>query len=58
MEILEGLKTRRSVRKFDDTKKIPSDDIKKMIEAACYSPSAHNMQPWEFIVIEDREKLA
>lgn len=58
MEILEGLKTRRSVRKYDDTKKIPHEDIKKMIEAACYSPSAHNMQPWEFIVIEDREKLA
>ncbi len=58
MELLEGLKTRRSIRKYDDTKTIPHTDIEKIIEAASFSPSAHNTQPWEFIVIEDREKLS
>ena len=58
MELLEGLKTRRSVRLYDTTKKIPHEDIEKILEAASYSPSAHNKQPWEFLVIEDAEKLA
>jgi nitroreductase len=55
---LEGLKTRRSVRKYDATKKIPHADIEKILEAASYAPSAHNFQPWEFLVLEDAQTLA
>ncbi len=58
MELLDGLKTRRSVRQYDVTKKIPHSDIEKILEAASYGPSAHNKQPWEFLVIEDVETLA
>ena len=58
MELLEGLKTRRSVRQYDSAKKIPHEDIEKILEAASYGPSAHNKQPWEFLVIEDAETLA
>lgn len=58
MDIIEGLKTRRSVRRFDASKKIPHADIEKILEAASYAPSAHNFQPWHFVVIEDAEKLA
>ena len=57
MDIIEGLKTRRSVRRFDTTKQIPHTDIEKIIEAASYAPSAHNTQPWHFVVIEDREQI-
>lgn len=58
MDIINGLKTRRSVRKFNTEKTIPHDDIVKILEAASYAPSAHNTQPWEFLVIENKEKLA
>jgi len=58
MDIIEGLKTRRSVRRFDATRKIPHADIEKIIEAASYAPSAHNFQPWHFVVVEDAAKLA
>lgn len=58
MEIIEGLKTRRSVRRFDAAKKIPHEDIEKILEAASFAPSAHNFQPWHFLVIEDKEQLA
>lgn len=58
MDIIEGLKTRRSVRRFDASKKIPHADIEKILAAASYAPSAHNFQPWHFVVIEDAEKLA
>ena len=33
MDLLEGLKTRRSVRMYDTTKKIPHEDIEKILEA-------------------------
>lgn len=58
MDIIDGLKTRRSVRKFNPEKTIPHADIIKILEAASYAPSAHNTQPWEFLVIEDKTKLA
>lgn len=58
MELLEGLLTRRSVRQYDTSKKISKQDIIEILRAASYAPSAHNKQPWEFIVVEDPEKLA
>lgn len=57
MELMEGLLTRRSVRKYQD-KPIERETIMEIIKAAQYSPTAHNRQPWEFLVIDDREFLA
>ena len=34
------------------------ETIKEIIKAAQHSPTAHNKQPWEFLVIDDREFLA
>ena len=34
------------------------DDIIKCLEAARMSPSACNSQPWKFIVVDEKEKLA
>ncbi|MHA1243692.1 MAG: nitroreductase family protein [Candidatus Heimdallarchaeota archaeon] len=56
MEILEAIKTRRSIRKFTD-KKVSKEDINTLLEAAMQAPSAGNQQPWEFIVIDDRKIL-
>lgn len=47
MELMEGLLTRRSIRKYQD-KKIDKAVIEEIIKAAQYSPTAHNKQPWEF----------
>lgn len=58
MDLIEGLLTRRSVRQFDPEKKISHSEIEELLKAASYAPSAHNKQPWEFIVIEDKEKMA
>ena len=58
MDFMEGLLTRRSVRQYDTNKKISKDTIREIIKAAQYSPTAHNKQPWEFLVIEDKEFLA
>ncbi len=47
---------RRSIRKFEN-KQVEQDKVEKLLRAAMQSPSAHNQQPWEFLVINDRELL-
>ena len=47
---------RRSVRKYTD-KKIEAEKIDRMLRAAMQAPSATNQQPWEFLVIDDKETI-
>jgi nitroreductase len=56
MEVLEAILTRRSVRKFQD-RAVPEDLIEKLLRAAMSAPSALNGQPWQFVVITDRQLL-
>ena len=42
---------RRSIRRFTD-QKIDDDSIKSILTAAMYAPSAVNLQPWHFVVID------
>ena len=47
---------RRSIRKY--TKKdIASNSIEKLLRAAMAAPSAGNQQPWEFVIIKDKNML-
>lgn len=56
MDALEAILTRRSVRKFTN-EKIKNEDISLLLKAGFAAPSAHNHQPWEFIVIKDEKLL-
>ena len=56
MEIIEGIQTRRSVRKFQD-KAVPHDVLKQIIAAAAYAPSWKNTQISRYIAIEGRETI-
>lgn len=56
MELMEGLLSRRSVRKFTD-QQVEREKIEQLIKAAQYAPSAHNTQPWHFLVVENKEVL-
>ena len=47
---------RRSIRKYTD-QPVSDGDIEKILRAAMAAPSAGNQQPWEFIVIKDRNLL-
>lgn len=53
---LDLLFIRRSIRKFTD-QKVPEDLIKIILSAGMAAPSAGNEQPWEFIVVDDKEKM-
>lgn len=54
MNITQLVKSRRSVRQFKSTK-VPRDVIHVILDMARWAPSAHNAQPWRFIVIDDEE---
>ena len=56
MEIIEGIFTRRSIRKYKD-KKIPVEQVNILIKAAMHAPSARNQQPWHFVVVTERDIL-
>ncbi|MDR7870615.1 MAG: nitroreductase family protein [Tissierellaceae bacterium] len=56
MDIIEGIMTRRSIRHF--TGELISDEqLDTMLRAGFQAPSAHNCQPWEFIVVRDKDKI-
>ena len=51
--MLDLIKKRRSIRRY--TGETVSDaDIRALLEAAMAAPSADNIQPWEFVVVQDR----
>lgn len=56
MEVLEAIRTRRSIRSFK-ANPIPDQDIVSILEAARWAPSAGNKQPWTFIYIRDAQVL-
>jgi len=55
-EFLDFLKERRSIRNFQD-KPVDEEHIQMILEAGRWTPSASNRQPWEFIVVKNREIL-
>jgi nitroreductase len=55
MELLDGIKTRRSCRAYKDTP-IPAEVMDSVLEAAGRSPSFTNTQPWEIAVVSGARK--
>ena len=56
MELIEAIRTRRSIRSYEDTA-VPEADLRRIIEAATWAPSGFNKQPWRFIVIRERAMM-
>ncbi|WP_028582748.1 nitroreductase family protein [Desulfogranum japonicum] len=54
--LLELLQKRRSIRRFQDTP-VSQEHLDKLLEAALRSPSSKGINPWEFIVVQDRKTL-
>ncbi len=53
---LELLKKRRSIRQYQD-KKIEQEKKDYLIESVLRSPSSRSINPWEFIVVDERETI-
>ena len=54
MDVVECIKTRRSVRKFSD-KAVSWDDLMTVLDCGRMAPSAGNLQSWKFIIVKDPE---
>lgn len=53
MDVFEAIKNRRSIRKYRSDF-ISEECIRKILDSAKWAPSAGNLQPWEFIVVTDK----
>jgi F420 biosynthesis protein FbiB-like protein len=54
------IQERRSIRRFDDSA-IPPEILQRVLKAATMAPSAHNGQPWRFVILtalDDKRSLA
>jgi nitroreductase len=56
MDALEAIKKRRSVRTYTGAS-IPRTDLEKIVDAGRLAASGSNRQPWDFIVVTDREMI-
>jgi len=53
MDIFEALQGRKSIRRFKESP-VPDSDVRRILDAGRVAPSAHNTQPWSFLVIKNR----
>ncbi|MHA1380101.1 MAG: nitroreductase family protein [Candidatus Helarchaeota archaeon] len=55
MDFQDLVKFRRSSRWIFTNKTIPDSEMKKILEAARFAPTPHNSQPFEIIVVKDKD---
>jgi nitroreductase len=51
---MDAILNRKSIRKYKDTK-VTDEIVEELLKAAMAAPSAGNEQPWEFIVLRDKD---
>ena len=56
MDALEAIRKRRSVRKYTG-EPIPREDLETIVDAGRLAATGNNRQPWDFIVVTDREMI-
>lgn len=57
MDVEKAVRTKREIRKYDETRDVPESDIIKILEAGRVAPSSKNFQPVRYFVIRDKQKL-
>lgn len=57
-DVLKLIKERQSVRgPFDRERLISKENLKKILEAGSWAPTAHNMQNFEVVLVDDKKLL-
>jgi len=56
MDALEAIRRRRSVREYTG-EPIPREDLEKIVDAGRLAATGNNQQPWDFVVVTDREMV-
>lgn len=55
MDTFDALRARTSVRSYDP-RPVPDEVLGKVLEMGRIAPSAHNIQPWHFVVVKDGKR--
>lgn len=56
--LMKLMQSRHSARhSFDPNRLVPGRDLKLILEAARWAPTAHNMQNFEILVVDDKKQL-
>lgn len=56
MDVMKAIMERRSVRSFTE-QQVTDEQVEQILRAGMNAPSAGNAQPWEFIIIRNKETL-
>jgi nitroreductase len=56
VEVFEAVRTVLAMRRYTD-KPVPPDVVRRIVEAGRLSASSINLQPWHFVVVEERATL-
>lgn len=54
-DILQALNWRYATKLYDSSKKISENDFNELLEVIRLAPSSFGLQPWKFIVVENKE---
>ncbi len=55
--LFEVMYSRRSIRCFKEDKMVETDKVIMLLKAAMAAPSACNLQPWEFIIVNEKDRV-
>lgn len=56
MQVFEAVETLLAIRQYED-KAIPEKSVRRILEAARLTASSKNTQRWDFVVVQDKERL-
>ena len=56
-QVFDAIFSRRSIRVYQPSREVEREVIIKLLQAAMAAPSACNIQPWEFIVLQGEKAL-
>ncbi|HLF42169.1 MAG TPA: nitroreductase family protein, partial [Acidimicrobiia bacterium] len=56
METFDAITSRRNIRAYD-ARAIPAEHLTRILEAGRRTPSSSNRQRWDFVLVQDRERL-
>ena len=55
MQVLDSLRWRYAVKKFDDSRIVPEDKIDTIKEAFNLTASSYGLQPFKLVVIQNKK---
>lgn len=56
MELLDGIRNRRSINFFDTDATVTDEKIEELVDLANLAPSSFNLQPWRVVVVREPER--